>query len=287
MATMREVVDDALADVVGQTQTVDATAYLMQAESETSLSFSVSDAKRFSRGLVQIEDELLLVDQVDRDSNLLKVGGLAGRGVRGSIVMAHPVGSLVTMAPSVPRSQVMRAVTDTISTCGLFRVETEEFTFRAAQSAYDLPSQANDVLDVSWLPVGPGLNWAPVRRWRHDKYAHQIVVADGITSGQPLRVTYAADPLPIADPLAEFTDSGLEDRAVDAIRFGAAWRISSFLEPSGLTAVRAEAEAMDRGKTPGSRLRVAQYYYSMYRQRVAEELEDLQRRYPVRTGGIW
>jgi len=193
----------------------------------------------------------------------------------------------VTMSPTVPRSQAVRAVVDTIATCGLFRVESEQFTFRAAQSAYDLPEQATDILDVSWLPVGPGLNWAPVRRWRHDKYANQIVVADGITSGQPLRVTYAADPLPVADPVAEFTDTGLEDRAVDAIRFGAAWRISSFLEPSALTAVRAEAEAMDRGKNPGSRLRGSQYYYQMYRQRVAEELADLQRRYPVRTGGIW
>ena len=67
------------------------------------------------------------------------------------------------------------------------------------------------------------------------------------------------------------------------IRFGAAWRLISFLEPMSLLRQSAEADAMDRQITPGSRLRVAQYLYQMYRQRLEEEVASLQCKYPIRS----
>lgn len=280
--SMRDLIDGAMSDVLGHAQTVDVTTFLADPLSESGLTVSVLNASQFSRGIVQVDDELMLVSEVDKTSNTLALRYATARGLRGSGATTHAVGALVTMSPSVPRFRAVEAVAETLrSSSGLFRVSSQEFPYESARAGYAMPDDAKDVLSVTWLPPGPQGDWFPVRRWTWDQHNRQVVLGEPITSGRTVRVVYSADPL-IPGQDEDFSETGLPQSCSDVIRFGAAWRLMSFVEPHNLMVARAEAEAMDRGKTPGSRVRVAQYLYGMYQQRLQEEVSDLQRRYPIR-----
>lgn len=289
MPTMRSVIDAALSEVYGQAQTIDTTSFLAAPLSGTGLTFTVMNSSGFSRGMVQVDDELMLVSEVDKTTGLVTLRHLSARGVRGTTVAPHATGALVTMAPSVPRHKAVEAVGETIrSSPGLFRVGSTEITKKAAQVAYPLPSEVHEVLHVSWLPSGPAKDWIPLRRWTHDKHNGDIVVGDSVMPGRTIRVSYAAAPI-VPGQDDEFSDSGLSERCLDVIRYGAAWRLVSFIEPYNLLARSAEAEAMDRNKQPQGRLRVAQYFYQIYSERLRQEVEHLQSEWPIRQhwAGRW
>ena len=283
MTLIRDVVDGALAEVYGEAQTVDTTTFLAAPLTATGLSIEVADATGFSRGIVQIEDELLLITEVDRTKGILTLPYTTARGIRGTEALSHQVGALVTMAPSVPRSRAVRAVAEAItSSPGLWRVAGTSFPMVASQVGYSLPGDVETVLNVAWIPSGPTLDWLPMRRWSHDKFNGMLVVGESVEPGREIRVEYTATPLaPEQDE--DFSASGLPDTCIDVIRFGAAWRLVSFIEPFNLLARSAEAEAMDRQKTPQARIRVGQYLYGMYQQRLAEEVASLNTRFPVRV----
>lgn len=285
---MSNLTDAALAEAYGYAQTVDRTTYLSVAIDADDLTVTVADAGGFSRGMVQIGDELLMVDEVDRANNVLTIGSVAGRGLRGTTAEAHSIGDLVTMAPSIPRHQAVVAVEEAIrGASGLFRVASVTIPAVGSQTAYAVPSEAKHILNAQWYPPGPSDEWLSLRRYRHDKYANQILVHDGVAPGCDIRVTYAADPL-VPTQAQDFSVTGLPDSCADVIRLGAIWRIVSFLEPYNLLAKSAEMEAMDRQKTPGNRLRVSQYYYGLYQQRLAQEIGSLQSAYPIRVSfGTW
>lgn len=288
MVAMSNITDAALAEAYGYAQTVDTTTYLSAAINATDLVITVADAGRFSRGMVQVGDELLMVDEVDRTANTLTVGSVAGRGIRGTAADSHAIGDLVTMSPSIPRHQAVVAVEEAIRGAdGLFRVAEVDIVAQSAQSAYTLPGEAKSILNAQWLPPGPSDEWLALRRYRHDKYSGQIIVHDNPLPGRTIKVTYTADPL-VPTQAQDFSVSGLPDSCSDVIRLGAIWRIVSFLEPYNLLAKSAEMEAMDRQKTPGNRLRVSQYYYGLYQQRLMQEIGSLQSDYPIRvTFGTW
>lgn len=283
MTLIRDVVDAALSEVYGEAQTVDTTTFLTEDLAADGLVVPVADATGFSRGMVQVDDELMLVSDVDREADTLTMAYPTARGVRATAITAHPVGALVTMAPSIPRYRAVRAVEEAItSSPGLYQVKQAAFPMQASRMGYPLPNEAEDILQVTWLPSGPTRDWLPMRRWTHDKFNHDIVVGDVVEPGREIRVEYTAQPVAPAQD-QDFSFSGLPDTCIDVIRFGAAWRMLSFIEPYNLLARSAEAEAMERAKTPQSRLRIAQYLYGIYQQRLSEEVQTLNSKHPARV----
>lgn len=283
MSTMNQIVDATLSEVYGYTSTVDATTYLTAPIDTNDLSLIVGDASRFSRGIIQVDDELILASLVNRTGNTITLDGVASRGIRGSVAASHAAGAVVTMAPSIPRIQAVTAVNQTIqSSTGLFAVGSTSFTFNASVSGYSIPTEADNILSVSWMPTGPSNDYIRVRRWDYDRYNHQVSIIDPILPGRTVNVVYTKSPtLPALT--ADFSTSGLPASCEDVIRFGAAWRISSFLETRTLMAQTAEADAMDRPDyASGARIKVAQYLYGMYQTRLKEEVANLQSLYPIR-----
>lgn len=277
--TIGNLVDSALAEVYGHTATVDRTTYLTSAIDADDLTVHVADASNFARGLVEIGDELMMVDSVDRSNNTLGLGTVLGRGIRGTTAASHAIGDRVTMAPSIPRSAAARAVEEVIRSSGLFAVTSANITFSPATAGYAISSACRQVLSVVWYPPVGGA-WVPVRRWTHDRFNHLLVITDAVIPGSTVKVTYAVDPT-VPAQAQDFTVTGLPDSCIDVIRYGAAWKMVSFLEPATLTAESAEAAAMKRGNYPTSRLKVSQYYYQMYRARLDEEMRLLQLNYPI------
>ena len=284
MTSMNGLVDAVLSEVYGFSSTVDTETYLTTSVDTDDLQFRVADASRFSVGIIQIEDELILLDGADRDADELSCGNISSRGVRGTTVASHAVGARVTMSPSIPRVQAKNAVLQTLSSStGLFAVGSTSFTFSPAVGGYTIPSEAKFILSASWKPSGPSNIYTEIRNLRHDKFNHQVNILEGVQPGRTVYIQYAKDPDTSISWNADFTSTGLPASCEDVIRFGAAWRLCSFLEPMSLLGQTAEADAMDRQNTPGSRIRVGQYLYQMYKSREAEEVRNLQEIYPVRV----
>jgi hypothetical protein len=283
MPTLNDLVDSVLAEVYSETATVDTSSYLTAGIDADDLAITVANGENFSRGVIEIGEELILVDSVNREAGILVVPP-QGRGIRGTTPAAHSIGDQVTYSPSVSRSRAVRSVQEALraDSGGLYGVAVEDLTFSAAQSSYTLPVACMQVLNVAWDP-GTLLTteWLPVRRWTHDKHHGQLVLGDSIVPGRTVRVTYTTEVV-VPAMTEEFSATGLPDSCMDVIRFSAAWRIVSFLEPRSLLAQAAEADAMGKN-VAATRVRVAQYMYQMYRQRLAEEISGLQTRYPIRA----
>lgn len=284
MTSINGLVDAVLSEVYGYTSTVDISTYLTVSVDSNDLGFVVADASGFSRGIIQIGEELILLDGADRSAGELACGNVSGRGIRGTTATSHEVGERITMSPSIPRYQAVEAVKQTIrASTSLFAVGTTSFTYSAAVSGYSIPAEAKTILSASWKPVGPENSYREIRAMRHDKYNSQIVILEGIQPGRTVYVQYTKDPTIPTSLTSDFTTTGLPDSCEDVIRFGAAWRITSFLEPMSLLGQNVEADAMDRQMTPGSRIRVGQYLYQMYRARLDEETRNLQEIHPIRV----
>lgn len=283
---MRELVDAALAEVYGYTATVELSSYLTGPVAPDGMTLPVADASRFSRGVVEIGSELLLVDSVDRQGNTLTVPP-GGRGIRSTGATEHAVGDRVVFAPTVPRVMAERAVRDALlGVRGMLYGQSEvQFPSDPVVRTYDLPPTAQDIQHVAWLEVGPDREWVPVRRWRMDAHANPptISIYDGIVSGQPVRVSFTTEPLVPDMSTGSFADTGLPDTSIEVIRLGAAWRMTTFMEPFNLLAQSAEADAMDRQQTPQSRLTVSKHLYQLYSARLEDEVNRMNDRRPVRV----
>jgi hypothetical protein len=140
----------------------------------------------------------------------------------------------------------------------------------------------DNILSVTWFPPGPSKEWLPVRHWTFDRHNMLLVIHDMILPGRKVKYTAASHPDYVGQD-EDFSATGLPDSCMDVIRYGAAWRMCSFIEPYNILATKAESEAMNRGKNPGSRISVSKYYYQMYQQRLQEEVIHLQGNYPIRT----
>lgn len=283
MSTLNQLVDAVLAEVYSDTQTIDASSYLKVSIDADDLAFTVSDGSRFSAGIAEINSELMLIETVDRSSGSVTIAP-GGRGVRGTTAASHALAARVTMSPAIARHRVEDAVLETLrASSGLFAVGSTDITYSAATRSYSLPVGVETILSVSWDP-GFSLTpeWQPVRRWTHDRHNQALVIGDPVVPGRTVRVAYATSPT-VPAMSAEFSTTGLPESCWDVIRFGAAWRVVSFLEPANLLGGAAEAKAMDRPSQGGTRMRVAQYYYQMYQARLNEEVASLQHRYPIRV----
>lgn len=282
MPTLNQLVEAVRAEVYSDTQTIDSSSYLTSGINATDTQISVADASRFSAGIIEIGSELILVDQVNRDTGVLTLHA-AGRGIRGTTAASHAAGDPVTMSPAISRQRIEQAVEETLRATSLYGVASTDLTYSAGQVSYTLPAGTKSIIAVSWDP-GYTLTpeWTPVRRWSHDRNNGALVLGDFITPGRTVRVAYRTDPV-VPAFTADFSDTGLPDSCIDVIRFGAAWRVVSFLEPMSLLANAAEAKANDRNTSSTQRSRVAQYYYQMFSQRQSEELARLNEDNPIRV----
>ena len=291
--TFDNMVDEVLLNLAGYTMRQDRLTYLTSAVTSTSgLSVGIASVENVARGLVEIDEELLFVDSVNRPSNSLIIAPF-GRGYQGTTPATHTINSKVTVAPTFPRIAVKRAINDTIKAVypQLWGIGTTTFSYSPAQSTYALPSEAEGILAVSFSTTGPTKEWLPIRGWRHDPMANTtsftsgntITLYSGVEPGRTVQVTYSKEASPLVNNSDSFTTvTGLPLSTKDVIIYGAAYRLISFVDPSRLTFTSAEADEADRTKPIGSGSNAARFIFSLYQQRLQEEAGRLQGKYPVR-----
>ena len=292
MPSFSDLVDETLIALSGYTQRQDQSTYLTAAMTDTQLTMTVSDAAVLSKGLVEVGDELMWIESFDRTTNIATIAPY-GRGFRSTQKAPHSIGDRVTISPSFPkdviRKQINNAVTGVFP--DLFGVFYTTFSFISSQNTYELPSEADEILQVMWQTTGPTQEWLPVRQYSINKNAYvgtfntgkTISVYDGIVPGRTVHVVYSRQPQELYLPSDDFEDvTNLPAYAKEPVVLGAAYRVAGYLDVSRLPGQTAEVDAIDQASPIGSGGTVTRALFQLYQQRLAVASKRQQEDFPIR-----
>lgn len=292
MSTFLDIINETNLALTGYTNRQDQATYLTAPITSTDLSFTVADGTVLTRGLVEIDDELIWVDSFDRNTNTATIPAY-GRGFRDTTAQSHTAGTRVTISPSFPRSVIRRNINLAIDGVypDLFGTFYTIFNWQAARTTYVLPNEAIDVLGASWQTIGPSKEWLPIRHYRVDRMANPIYwgsgktvsIREGIIPGRPVMITYTKKPTTLQYDTDDFTMTGLSESAREVIVLGAAYRTAMYLDLGRVPAATAEADAQQGNDPVGSAANIGRVLQQMYQQRLLVEVRRLQEQYPPRT----
>ena len=292
MTLFSDLIDETALALTGYTSRQDQATFLTADLSATATTFTVADGTVLTRGIVEIDEELIWVDSFDRTTNTATIPPY-GRGFRDTSPVPHTAGTRVTITPSFPRAMIRKDINEAIDAIypDLFGVYYTTFPFIAARTTYQLPQEAIDALAVSWQTIGPSLEWLPVRHYRIDRTANPLAwnsgktisISDGIIPGRTVQVVYTKKPSQLQNDNDDFTMTGLPDSCREVIILGAAYRSAAYIDMGRIPAITAEADAQQQSNPVGSATNMSRYFYQMYQQRLQVEVRRQQEQYPPRT----
>jgi hypothetical protein len=293
MPSFSDLVDETQISLSGYSQRQDQATFLTQDMNDSQLLLTVADAGSLSRGLIEIGDELMWIDSFDRTSSVATLSPY-GRGFRGTQRAPHSAGDRVTISPSFPRDMIRKQLNNAISGVfpDIFGVFYTSFQFISSKNTYELPSEADEVLAVSWQTVGPTQEWLPVRQYSMNKNAFvgafntgkTITIFDGIVPGRTVHVVYSRQPQEMLLPSDDFESvTKLPSYSKEAIVLGAAYRLVSFMDSGRLPAESAEVDQIDQQTPVGSGGTVTRALFQLYQQRLSVASQRQQEDFPIRV----
>ena len=293
--TFGQMVDEVRTNLAGYTLRQDRITYLTNSGgiNTSDLAITIGNSENLAKGIIEIDNELIWINTFDKNNLTLNVIPGFGRGYGGTTPAPHAENSQVTLTPTFPRVNVMKAINDTINSLypKLFAIGVTTFTFNAAQVTYQLPDDARDVLFVSWQTVGPSKEWLPVNRWRIDRMANvaafdttkTVNIYEKIMPGRTVQVYYSTIPNTLSGSNDDFAGvTGLPESSRDVITLGAAARLLSYLDTGRINLSSAEADINDTKLPSTAGANASKYVYALYQQRLQEEANKLQDRFPIR-----
>ena len=311
MATLSDMINEVSINLSGYTLqqdrathiTTDVAATLSTLAAPIILSLASTDS--VGKGIVEIDEELFWVDNFDRVGNTATIAPY-GRKYLGTELASHTAGTKVTIAPTFPRFVIKRAINDTINAIGssIFAANKTTITSNLATSAYRLPATGTtlnirSILAVAYEAIGPSKEWIPIRNWRFDGNANStaftseqtISIYDMITSGRTIQVVYSTDPSVFSELATSAltnaqvfeTVSGLPASCKDLVILGATYRLLSNLDPARASMVSPQADETDAKRPYGSSQSITRQIYTLFTQRLNEEIKNQQDKYPIRV----
>jgi hypothetical protein len=235
-----------------------------------------------SRGLVEIDDELVLVKKWDQTSGTVTVmGGTSGRGYAGTVAASHGQDSLITSSPAFPRARIKEAINETITTLypDLVVFASTEITKLAAVIEYELPSEVDGIWYLTGQTVGPSKVAQPLPNWRYNPEARaanfasgkSIQILDAVTPGQAVKVVYSKAPTALVNGSDDFALTGFPERIVDLVVFGVCKRLLPALEAARLQLQSIETTERAALVPPQSASKAASLYASLFSERLEQE----------------
>lgn len=298
-ATFAQIVSRVKQQLLGYTRDQASISYLTSSMTSTDTTFMIDPetVTNISRGLIEIDDELILVKKYDRATGTVTVlGGTSGRGVEGTTASAHATSTIVTDDPMYPSTRIKEAINDTINGTypDLWVFGEYEFPKIAARYEYPVPVEVEDVYKVTVNTIGPSAVWFPLSSWRFDPMASTTsgqvkptptptgktiqIMRDFVVPGRNIRVSYIKKPNTLVNGSDDFaTTTGYPDRYVDMITYGACWRLLPAYESARLQQMAIEATERAPLVPTGAGSNASKYYMALYQQRLAEERTRLQR----------
>jgi hypothetical protein len=288
MATLNQLVEQTIAEVGAYVKNQESVTVITSSIDDNDVTIPVDDASSLSKGIVEINEELIYVKKSVKDSGTIQVLGtgatVAGRGWRGTTATSHAVGSIVRNNPLFPRTQVKRAILETIKGMNFPVITNETFQFNGSDYSYIMPDSLVDVTGISWdVPDSTGV-WQVIKNWRLDTNYYNpdtgltgqaLVLKETPMPGRDVRVQYTKYPSVITDN-QDLTVSGLPSSCEDVVRLGAMYRLLSTVDPGKVTAASVSADALDQPVAPGTSTNAAKYIFQLYTVRLSEEISKQQ-----------
>lgn len=298
--TFAQIVDRVKQQLLGYTKDQASVSYLVapMTATDTIINVDPGTAKALSRGIIEIDDEMILANSFDYPSGVGTVlAGVNGRGHAGTVATTHDVNAIVTSDPRFPRARIKEAINDTINGTypDLWVFDQYEFPYLSARYEYPVPEDADDVYKVVVNTIGPSGVWFPAQSWRFNPMASTtsgqvkptptptgktLQIYDRIVPGRNVRVSYTKAPSVLVDNDDDFTaTTGYPERYLDMIVYGAVWRLLPAYEAARLQ--QASVESTERAPlVPTSAAsQASQYFLALYTKRLEEERTRLQRLY--------
>jgi hypothetical protein len=295
MATFSQLINEVQTNLQGYTLRQDRITNLANAGgiSATELGIKIGSADNLAKGIIQIDDELIWINNFDRQNLTLNAIAGFGRGYMGTTPSPHAENARVILTPTFPVNMISQAINDSINSLypKLFQVASTTFTFNAAQIAYPLPDDARDLLFISWQTPGPSKEWLPVNHWRIDRMANvsafntnkTVNIYEKIVPGRTVQVYYSTIPSNLTNSSDDFAAvTGLPESSRDVVTLGAAYRLLSYVDTGRINLSSAEADLADTKLPSTAGASASKYVFALYQQRLQEESNKLQDRFPIR-----
>lgn len=300
--TLNELTDEVVINLAGYTLQQDRATHLRTDLASTAstvdapLTMSLGSSESVGKGTVEIDDELLWIDAIDRVGNTATIAPY-GRGYLGTTSAAHTKGTKVTISPTFPRFVIKRAIQDTIKALGsvIYAVKQTSFVFNPAVTTYELDAlNIQNILSMHWQEIGASKEWIRIRRYDFDSNpdsttwgatAQTVTIGDLVAPGRTVKVTYATVPLELSTTLTTSysTQTGLPESTRDVVILGACYRLLAYLDPARAGQTSPQADETDNKRPFGSSQNATKQLYALYSQRLAEEKSSQQKQYPPRV----
>ena len=295
MATFSDLINEVQTNLQGYTLRQDRITNLANPGgiTATELGIKIGSADNLAKGIIQIDQELIWINNFDRQTLTLNAIPGFGRGYMGTTPSPHAENARVILTPTFPVNMIQQAINDSINSLypKLFQVASTTFTFNAAQIAYALPDDARDVLFISWQTPGPSKEWLPVNHWRIDRMANvsafntnkTVNIYEKIVPGRTVQVYYSTIPSNLTNSSDDFAAvTGLPQSSRDVVTLGAAYRLLSYVDTGRINLSSAEADLADTKLPSTAGASASKYVFALYQQRLQEESTKLQDRFPIR-----
>jgi hypothetical protein len=294
MATLAEMVDEVRSSLAGYTLRQDRITYLDSAITTTSTAIPVGSSSNLAKGIIEIDDELIWIDNFSTSNNTLNAAPGFGRGWQGTAPAPHSQYAQVTLTPTFPRTVIKQAINDTINSFfpKLWAISSTTFTFNASQTTYPLPDDVESIIYASWQTTGSSLEWLPINRWRSDPMANvaafnttnTINIYENIQPGRTVQVYYTTTANTLDANSDDFADvTGLPDSCRDVVTLGASYKLLSYVDSGRINLSSAEADLNDTKIPSSAGVASSRYIFALYNQRLNEESLKLQDKFPIRV----
>jgi hypothetical protein len=278
---LSNLIDEVLAYLRSFTKDQETATFITSDISDKDLEVPVADTNYVSRGRMQIDDEIIWVDHIDRDKNIAIVPPY-GRGMDGTTATNHRVGSQLINNPLYPRYMVKATINQIITAMGseLYAVKSFQHQAKTLGYAYELPEDARNILSISYI-ANPSSYKFPtfVRQFTFDPNADPSVsktgkcvyIYDVVTPLFNYTITYAGWPSPLENPDDDYSKTGLPVTSYDVVVLGASSRLLSVATAAMIQSQSIEANVIDQRSDPSSITSQSKYLYGLYQQRLSEE----------------
>ena len=293
MPTLSDMIDEVRSSLAGYTLRQDRVTYLTAAITTTSTSMVIGSSANLAKGVIEIDDELIWIDNFDQGSSTLNAAPGFGRGYQNTSPAPHSQYAQITLTPTFPRVMIKKAINDTINSFypKLWAVSSYTFTFNASQTTYALPDDLESILYMSWQTTGSSLEWLPINRWRADPMANisafntqnTVNLYENIQPGRTVQVWYTTTANTLDNGTDDYADvTGLPASSADVAILGASYKLLSYVDAGRINLSSAEADLNDTKIPSTAGVSSSRYIYALYQQRLNEEALKLQDKYPIR-----
>ena len=293
MPTLNEMVDEVRSSLAGYTLRQDRISYLTSAINTTDLALSIGSSANLAKGVIEVDDELIWIDNFSQTNSVLNAAPGFGRGYQGTTASPHAQYAQVTLSPTFPRLMIKKAINDVINSLypKLWSVASTTFTFNASQTTYPLPDDVESILYMSWQTTGSSLEWLPINRWRADPMANiatfnttnTVNIYENIQPGRTVQVYYTTTPNTLDSNTDDYADvTGLPASSVEVVILGACYKLLSYVDSGRINLSSAEADLNDTKIPSTAGVASSRYIYALYQQRLNDEALKLQDKYPIR-----